>query len=76
MSRSDGGREAQSAKDTEKVIPRVKRGEPGVISARAVVIDKKDRALARLGPRGNVVKKGDQVVLRFMEAFALSVVKP
>jgi len=54
----------------------VKPGELGVISARAVVIDKKDRALARLGPRGNVVKKGDQVVLRFMEAFALSVVKP
>ena len=76
MSRSDGGQEAQSDKDTEEVIPRVKPGEPGVISARAVALDKKDRALALLGRRGNVVKKGDQVVLRFMEAFALSVVKP
>jgi len=60
------------------------------ITANVEAINYKKRTIALKGPQGNVrtfkvsdavqnfqqIKKGDQVVLRFMEAFALAVVKP
>ncbi len=60
------------------------------ITANVEAIDYQKRTISLKGPAGNVrtlkvsnqvknfkdIKKGDQVVLRLMEAFALSVVKP
>jgi len=60
------------------------------ITANVEAIDYQKRTIALKGPAGNVrtlkvgdavknfqqIKKGDQVVLRFMEALALAVVKP
>ena len=60
------------------------------ITANVEAINYRKRTIALKGPAGNVrtfkvsdavknfkqIKKGDQVVLRFMEAFALAVVKP